>query len=591
MFAILKAGCIIVFFFSWVFCPAQIFLEGSIKDANTKEPIAFCAIGLKNSTKGWLSNEDGVFGINGVKETDSLVVLFLGYKTKVLSVADFRKNSIIYLHRKTTTLDEVVVTGDHSYLFDIMDKCRKTLFKPKERASKVYFMLESEVENQPVELLECYYNGEFTNNTVKELKFKNGRVGKTVFMDNRNFSSLNISKAFMLIDLLNHVERIPTIPFQLNKRNLKKTYKLKVRTKFDEQNPVYNIAFEPVRADGKHFSGEVWIEKNTGILKKIVLTIYETTYHPFVTQLAEIGEIGNVSMQICKTFRTLNGENVLDHTDFNYQLSYHHMHSNVIASDYKDTSFIVKSNGLMYFYDFENLFYIPDFSFDSDQSDYRKISSLTYNESFWSSNTGLSYSDKMRKAIRYFKLKGGFLNFRRGMNNKVDTSLRFLYENTNLTWDKKSRLSFKKDGMKKDTIHLKNDILALAYKLKAKIFFDINPVGDSLQHYSICVFDVFDTYYNLPEEPFTNCFMNIYFDLFEIERRKMENILVQKKFSIAQMDSVYKQATFNLDRQTAEYFKQVERGKNFKQLEKWNDLVKQQLGIDNIAIFQIREGK
>jgi hypothetical protein len=262
----------------------------------------------------------------------------------------------------------------------------------------------------------------------------------------------------------------------------------------------------------------------------------------------------------------------------------------------------VKSKGLMYFYDYNNQFYIPDFNFSEDQSDYRKISSLTYNASFWNSNTGLVYTDKMKKAIRYFKVNGYFLNYSSGLNNKSETNRYYrsdngetmdgqFYENTYLTWTNKTRLSLKKDGLKNDTTQTNSQIKALLYQLKAQIFFDINPVGDSLQHYSICVFDVFDTYYNLPEEPFTNCFMNIYFDLFEIERRKMENILVQKKFSIAQMDSVYKQATFNLDRQTAEYFKQVERGKNFKQLEKWNDLVKQQLGIDNIAIFQIREGK
>ena len=604
MFAILKAGCIIVIFFSSVFCPAQIFLEGSIKDAITKKPIAFCAIGLKNSTKGWLSNEDGIFTINGVHDTDSLVVVFLGYRTKLVSIPDLKKNSIIYLENKTTTLAEVVVNGDDNYLFEMMDKCRTTLFNPKECESRVYFVLETEIAEQPVELLECYYNGIFNNNFIKELHFKNGRVGKTFYLEDRNFSNISTSKAFMLIDLLNEVERIPIIPFQLNKKKLRKAFKLELNAQLDEGKPAYVIEFRPVQNKEKYFEGQAWIEKKTGRLKKIKLDIHETVYHPFVPMRQDIDEIKSVSMQIIKTYSDENGENNLNHINFNYQLNYHHIPGSVSAKNHKDrdTTFEVKSKGLMYFYDYNNQFYIPDFNFSEDQSDYRKISSLTYNASFWNSNTGLVYTDKMKKAIRYFKVNGYFLNYSSGLNNKSETNRYYrsdngetmdgqFYENTYLTWTNKTRLSLKKDGLKNDTTQTNSQIKALLYQLKAQIFFDINPVGDSLQHYSICVFDVFDTYYNLPEEPFTNCFMNIYFDLFEIERRKMENILVQKKFSIAQMDSVYKQATFNLDRQTAEYFKQVERGKNFKQLEKWNDLVKQQLGIDNIAIFQIREGK
>jgi Trm5-related predicted tRNA methylase len=121
--------------------------------------------------------------------------------------------------------------------------------------------------------------------------------------------------------------------------------------------------------------------------------------------------------------------------------------------------------------------------------------------------------------------------------------------------------------------------------LKAQLFLDINPVKDSVQHYSATIFDVYQTYYNLPEEPFTNCFLNIYFDLFEIERQKMEKIIAKHKFNLTQFDSLYKLSVANLDKQTSEYTREVERGKNTRALKKWSDYVRTEIGIDNIQLL------
>jgi len=163
-----------------------------------------------------------------------------------------------------------------------------------------------------------------------------------------------------------------------------------------------------------------------------------------------------------------------------------------------------------------------------------------------------------------------------------------MFETNNFTWSNNKRMLLKKDGIKNDTTSYSNLTLSQRYQLKAQIFFDINQIGDSLQHYSATIFDCFNSYYNIHEEPFTNCFMNIYFDLFEIERRSMEKIMAQRKYSVTQLDSVYKQSVKNLDRQTADYLRLVERGKNFKELEKWNALVKRQLDIDNFELFQVK---
>ena len=123
------------------------------------------------------------------------------------------------------------------------------------------------------------------------------------------------------------------------------------------------------------------------------------------------------------------------------------------------------------------------------------------------------------------------------------------------------------------------------YHFKAQLFLDVNPAGDSILHFSASVFDVFGSYYNLPSDSSTDCFMNIYFDLCEIERRKMELVMNSHSWNAVQLDSIYQRATENFDKQSELYLKEVQAGKNKKESDKWNRYVLENLGIDNKKIF------
>ena len=68
----------------------------------------------------------------------------------------------------------------------------------------------------------------------------------------------------------------------------------------------------------------------------------------------------------------------------------------------------------------------------------------------------------------------------------------------------------------------------------------------------------------------------------------MEILFSQKKLTALEIDVIYKTSQKNLAIQSAAYFSEVERGTKRKALEKWNDYVKQNLGIDNMEIFQLK---
>lgn len=590
----MKNRLLTLFLFVSLTTLSQIKYQGVVLNRQTNEPIPFCAIAFKGSSTGCLSNEEGIFQFVAFPNPDTLIFNCIGYQLKKVAFSEFQKNNRISLSVSTFNLDEVVIYDKDDFLYEIIARCKKNLIHSNENQSKVYFSLQSSIANQPVEFMECYYNSKFNASTIRSLDFKNGRVGLAPYYD-RFFVNSDISKAFTFINLIGGNKNFPTNPFELNSKQLRKHFQLKLLTVSEGENEMWHIAFQAKNKNDSYFNGELWIEKETALLKQIILKIERTKKHPFLPLFEGAGKINEVSMQINKTYSGLNGRYLLDHIDFNYQLNYQHHHSGSLESLNPDSSFILSAKGVMYFYDLNQTFILPYFKYDEDLSDYRKITSLTYNQDFWSTNNGLEFSQSAKQALIYFKENGILLNFKNGQNNSTTKLLNKsgkFFEDNYLLWSAESRIFIKKNKIKNDTIQVnslsQNKVISDLYQIKAQLFLDINPEKDSIQHYSASIFDIYQTYYNLPEEPVTNCFINIYFDLVEIERRKMETDFRSKKCSVSDYDALYKQHTNNLDNQSRIYFKEVERGKNKKALEKWNEYVYRNTGIDNLSVFQLK---
>ena len=99
---------------------------------------------------------------------------------------------------------------------------------------------------------------------------------------------------------------------------------------------------------------------------------------------------------------------------------------------------------------------------------------------------------------------------------------------------------------------------------------------------SYTVFDGVTTFYHLEEEPETKAFLNIFFDICEIERRRMENQLNSSANTIQKIESIYNEAVRRKDEITKQYLKEVKLGKANAYMSKWNDYVFENLGIDNM---------
>ncbi|MGY2133812.1 carboxypeptidase-like regulatory domain-containing protein [Hymenobacter sp. HD11105] len=88
-------------------------LSGRIIDKKTKEPIPFSSIGLKEEQSGALTNEIGIFQMNGPTKNaqDSLIVLALGYERTAVLVkrGAGQSDMVIEVSKRVYELAEVKV--------------------------------------------------------------------------------------------------------------------------------------------------------------------------------------------------------------------------------------------------------------------------------------------------------------------------------------------------------------------------------------------------------------------------------------------------------------------------------------------------
>ncbi|MHA8074019.1 carboxypeptidase-like regulatory domain-containing protein [Aquirufa sp. HETE-40SA] len=95
--------------------------KGSILDSKTKNELIYASITVSGTSISTISNSEGKFSIKipTEKQNASLIISFLGYKNKVVSIKELKPDkNILYLEPSITMLAEVVVnTSDANTLF------------------------------------------------------------------------------------------------------------------------------------------------------------------------------------------------------------------------------------------------------------------------------------------------------------------------------------------------------------------------------------------------------------------------------------------------------------------------------------------
>jgi len=588
----------VVWMVLFLLCSAELFpqtvIHGLVTDSLTNKPLPYCNIAIKHTKKGNITNGEGRFSVSVNLLKDTVLFSYLGYNTKAIPALKLSQDEKVFMIPQEVLLQEFAVYANDDPLYEVLIQCKKNIQRNRERhVSKVYFGIEAQSKEIPLELLECYYNGYLKGLVVENLLFKAGRVGLAP-VDSHYFSNRYTSKVFSSINLVKKNDYFPSVIFQFNKREMKRKYIARLISKDED---IYRIAFRPRNDSNIYFSGEVWIDGKDYSLQKIRLSIGKTLVHPFLPMFSS-DSVYNVSFNLCQTYKPDDNHVMLpNHIEFNYNMTYQSV---------RDTTFRfpciitrgISANGILYFYDYDEPFILPYFDYNADLDDYRKMSIFPYNDDFWNNNNSLLLTNRQKKSLGFFTHEGSLMNFTTGNygNNFIHSFFNAkagLFENYYVFWAQDKRIVLKKDIIQNEECSpekVNQSIKSDLYNLKVQILLDVNPVGDSLSCKSYTVFDTFKTFFHLPERPYiTSVFLNLYFDICEIERRKMETSLNSHSYTLSQIDSIYQSTLASMDNITKRYLDDVEIGENEKQVKKWNDYVKDHLGIDNITMYRKAE--
>lgn len=553
-------------------------LSGKITDASTGETLPFVSIHPKRGA-GTLSDFNGEFTIS-VWAGDSLEFKLLGYKSKYIQVPKTPTSLVIKMEQQKFHLNEVVVTAkDNSWMYALISEAVDHL-KDQHQHSKAYFQLSSFIDSTQIELLETFYNLKSNGRDVEELDLKTGRIAMRKYK-NRLFASLESSRAIGLYHTTEETDYFPHSPLEYSKRKMKNRFGLEVVNKTIDEfgDSVLVFHYFPIKEPKKFFEGQIWIAKKKKQILKIEMNCLQTGQHPFLP-LFPTDQINSVDLHLSKNFEYHGDTTFLRQFDFNYTIHY----TNYRITGTKE-NFDVFTQAILYVYDDQATFELPYFKFPVvNIGDYRKINAIPYNSFFWNENDEFRILGSREKQDEFFYHPQSITNtILFGPNSFFDQGLfQFPY----LQWSNK-RLTFRSAAP--DTLSktdLNGVILPYSFELKTKLFADINYYHDSLHILTASIWDPFESYFLLPKPKSAVCFINMYFDLCEIERRHLDKKLKSRGITIEEARRYILEAQERL-RETQDTFTNESKiGENIAAMKKWNELIKNELQIDNLELFQ-----
>ena len=333
------------------------------------------------------------------------------------------------------------------------------------------------------------------------------------------------------------------------------------------------------------------------LLRQLTLKIENTNVHPFTTAAEDTMDSVNLSFTI--KYNIVEGSMYPELITFNYSYRIQRGSGGMALlqeplEEYR--SYNVSS--VLYFYDFKNLFIPPFFNYDTDISDYQKLALIPYNQKLWEYNKALLLSDEQKRNINFIT-NCDYMFVSKDNEYGKDFMLEeraFLrpdtvgYSSYYAFWLPSKRIFINK-AMPNNKTATPQQILSLPVssliKLKTQILLDIVEAEDSLFCTSHSVFEEVNSCYMMPIDSLhSHIFVNIYFDICEIERRKMQALLDTTELNLAQIEELYEKTNFDVSMISSKYIFEVSYGKDTAKLAEWNKYVFDNLGIDNVAMFR-----
>jgi hypothetical protein len=549
-------------------------ISAKIIDAKTAEAIPYATIYNLRNANGTMSNLAGEFYFVNCLPNDSIRISFIGYETKFFLAKELQEKKIIYLSTRAEILGELTIYGDDNFLYALLAKSKKTT-SSKVINAKTYFSLETFIDSIQVEWLEGYYNGVFRGYEVDDLNLKNGRIALAA-QRNKFFVSISSSKAQYAHRIFEYNFNFPASPFEYSKSGIKKNFKLKLSNSYknDDGNTIMVVDFTPKRRVSASFTGRVWIDSADASIQKIALECIDASIFPF-HPLWATDTLKQVDLSLVKTFSRVENRMTVNSIDFNYRLYY---------QDRNDSLYVVNTHNMVVAYDYNEFFMLPFFDFGvNEENDYRKVNAAPYNDFFWENMEEFAGYDR-KQTNELFLKRASFDQETMFFGNSF--FVKGFFEQPYVFWSPK-RIMFKETNMQLENTDVRSTMATDLYSLDVQLYMDVNYLNDSLHVLTRTVLDPFTSFFYFPTTAKSTAFLNMYFDLMEIQRRELEVELNENARSAKEAEQIYNRKMYKLNQLSNSFFLDVERGNNKEGMLKWNEIIFQELKINNWEFFQL----
>jgi hypothetical protein len=559
---------------------AEISVSGHVLDLRTKEAIPYAYVWNTRTRKGTISNLAGFFQLDANNLQDTLAVSFTGYDRQYLVVSHCKPDQRILLQSKVRVLETVSVTADgQSYLYRLIADCHQKA-PPVTQTAKTYYELESFADNRQAELISGYYNGDYKGYELEELHLKDATIDLAAHQ-HRLFMSSESSHALCMFKLFGNNKWFPETPFSVRKSNLAASFEVTLDQKYrnEDGHPVYVIDFMPRDTNGRFFQGRVWIDSLESHILRIQLKASNAKLHPFMAFHSD--SLQRVDLEITRTFEKQGDYMLFNHMDFKYDIWYR-SHSTAIKQQhriYTDSAYRVSTHAVLYAYDYANAFLLPKFKFSGGMhEDYRNA--IFYNAYFWTHLDEFKLHES-GPGKTWFIRDSANITSRDFFSANGQSKSGFL-EHPYTMWSP-NRIRFRSADQPPQT-----GTPVDLYHFEVQLYVDLNPSPEGLNMFTKVVFDPFESFFHFPPaDTAAVCFLNLYFDLMEIQRREFEAEVRSGPMEAARIQQLYDQRIRQMKSAGHTFLKETERGRNEKAMLKWNRRIQEKLGIDNVTYFGI----
>jgi carboxypeptidase-like protein len=552
------------------------------KVINEKDaPLSLASIQLSGTNLGTITNDDGEFVIQMQNNySDTLIVYFIGYQTTKVVIPKNDTNILIILNKADIDLDELIVLDkkENAALKLIRKLTQKYRSINKEQSCKVFLNLYSKMD-QPLEIFEAFYNARVsTKEGIRKLYLKNGRAGLVV---NNDFAFVSINTTDIISDFSvfrkNYDQKLPLGPTNMGYLALMTNYDIKLDYILkDGDSRIAVILFEPKYAN-QYFGGKAYVDIDKLLLQKMSYEIKNTNRN---------------------FLRSLQDSISVDSLNISMEITYYQGNTNIQSIAY-DYSFVLSNNPqnrissrvLMALYDYDAPFDMPVSKPIYLNSDYQRILTYPFNNVFWENNYYIPKSKKRIDYTNYFKENGYLIN-----HDSITVKSPYI-ESPYLNWQQDIRLTWNNLPIeepirridKEDGTMIINYQTSLSEGLRGHIFLDYEKSGDITHYTSRASIDRSSSYLkDLPRNAYMLIYLNFYFDLHEIHRRRLISELnTRGNIDKTEIKNVYDAQILELNEDIKNLMKETEKGSDIEAMEKWNLYIFEELKINNFELFGV----